>query len=135
MGVFFGMMNSLFQIRSMGSSQAVRQGPLKPPCEGSIPSSPANRNKQAREGLFLLFERRELCATLVNGSGIRLFSHCIHTMTKKYIYFFLFLGSAIGSYVPALWGDDVFSMSSILLSGIGGLVGIYIGYVFGQRFD
>lgn len=28
----------------LGSSQAVRQGPLKPPCDGSIPSSPASNS-------------------------------------------------------------------------------------------
>ena len=32
----------------LGSSQAVRQGPLKPPCEGSIPSSPATVVRERR---------------------------------------------------------------------------------------
>lgn len=29
----------------MGCSQVVRQGPLKPPCEGSSPSTPANKSQ------------------------------------------------------------------------------------------
>jgi hypothetical protein len=53
-------------------------------------------------------------------------------MTKKLIYLFLFIGSTIGGYVPLFWGDGIFSMSSIILSGIGGLVGIYVGYRLGE---
>lgn len=35
-------------------------------------------------------------------------------------------GSLIGGYIPVLWGADIFSFSSILTSGIGGILGIYI---------
>ncbi len=54
-------------------------------------------------------------------------------MTKKLIYLFLFIGSTIGGYAPLLWGGSAFSMSSLILSGVGGLVGIYVGYRFGER--
>ena len=40
----------------------------------------------------------------------------------------LTVGSVVGSYVPTLWGAGAFSMWSILLGGIGGLVGIWVGY-------
>jgi hypothetical protein len=47
---------------------------------------------------------------------------------KKIIWLGMFLGSGIGSYIPTLWGDNVFSFYSIILSAIGGLIGIYLGY-------
>jgi len=34
------------------------------------------------------------------------------------------LGSSIGSWIPTLWGSDIFSMASI----IGGLIGTALGY-------
>jgi hypothetical protein len=40
----------------------------------------------------------------------------------------LTIGSTLGSYLPVFWGGDWFSMSSILLGGIGGLIGIWAGY-------
>jgi hypothetical protein len=47
---------------------------------------------------------------------------------KFVIYFFCFLGAGIGGFIPALWGAGLFSGWSILLSTVGGLGGIYIGY-------
>lgn len=38
------------------------------------------------------------------------------------------LGSLAGGYMPSLWGADMFSMSSILLSAVGGFLGIWVGY-------
>ncbi len=40
----------------------------------------------------------------------------------------IIIGSTIGSFVPALWGGDPLSASSILFSGLGGFAGIYFGY-------
>ncbi|MDO8469891.1 MAG: hypothetical protein Q7S84_02625 [bacterium] len=40
----------------------------------------------------------------------------------------MILGSLVGGFVPLLWGGDTFSLSSIAFSGIGGLLGIYLGY-------
>lgn len=37
-------------------------------------------------------------------------------------------GSIVGSYVPLLWGGSALSMSSILLSAVGGFLGIWISY-------
>ena len=39
-----------------------------------------------------------------------------------------FVGSTIGSLLPSLWGGDAFSFSSILLSGLVGIAGIYVGF-------
>lgn len=36
-------------------------------------------------------------------------------------------GMFVGGYVPALWGASAFSASSLLLSVLGGLAGIWAG--------
>lgn len=46
------------------------------------------------------------------------------------------IGGIAGAYVPALWGDtDIFSGWSILYSTIGGIVGIWLGYVIARRIE
>ena len=40
----------------------------------------------------------------------------------------MFLGGAIGGYIPTLWGDAYFSMWSVLLNAVGAIIGIYIAY-------
>jgi hypothetical protein len=42
-------------------------------------------------------------------------------------------GSFAGSYLPALWGGSIFSLSSILLGAVGGLLGIWAGYKISVR--
>ncbi len=49
-------------------------------------------------------------------------------MNKFIIGIGMFVGSTIGSYIPALWGGSVLSFTSIFFSVIGGLVGIWLGY-------
>ncbi len=53
-------------------------------------------------------------------------------MTKIIISSGAFFGSTLGGYIPTLWGGSVFSLSSILLSVVGGLIGIWIGYRIAQ---
>jgi hypothetical protein len=48
--------------------------------------------------------------------------------TKAATYTGLFIGSTIGSFVPALWGGSMFGLSAVLLSAVGGVLGIIIGY-------
>lgn len=40
----------------------------------------------------------------------------------------IFIGSTIGALIPKLWGGDLLSYSSVLLSGVGGLVGLWVGF-------
>ena len=46
--------------------------------------------------------------------------------SKKLVWFGMFVGSTVGSYIPTLWGSDLFSFSSIIFSAIGAMLGIYI---------
>ncbi len=52
---------------------------------------------------------------------------------KSLIWIFMIVGSWIGSLVPSLWGAGMFSLSSVLLSAVGGFAGIYVGYRIAQR--
>ncbi len=47
---------------------------------------------------------------------------------KSFIWLGLAVGSSIGSMLPLLWGGNTFSMSSILLGAVGGLLGIWGAY-------
>ncbi len=46
---------------------------------------------------------------------------------KQLIWLGLFVGSTIGGLIPELWGAGMLSFSSILLSAVGGIAGIYGG--------
>ncbi len=49
-------------------------------------------------------------------------------MDTKLIWLGMFVGSAIGSYIPLIWGGSVFSLSSVLLSAVGGIIGIWLAF-------
>jgi uncharacterized membrane protein YeaQ/YmgE (transglycosylase-associated protein family) len=52
---------------------------------------------------------------------------------KFVIYFSLFVGSAIGGYLPTLWHQGIFSWQSLLGSTIGAFAGLWIGYKINQQ--
>lgn len=61
------------------------------------------------------------------------FSVTLYIMSRKSLIFWgMTIGSLVGGYIPTLWGAGILSMSGILLSGIGGFVGIWVGYRFGE---
>jgi hypothetical protein len=51
---------------------------------------------------------------------------------KIYIWGGMFAGSGIGSLVPLLWGENSLSLSSVVLTFLGGVVGIWAGYQIGK---
>ena len=53
-------------------------------------------------------------------------------MTKKFVWIGFFVGSTIGNLLPLLWGGDAISVSGVVLSLLGGIAGIWIGYRFAQ---
>lgn len=52
--------------------------------------------------------------------------------TKHLIWIGMTAGSAIGGYLPLLWGGSLFSFTSILLTAVGGITGIWVGYKLGN---
>lgn len=54
--------------------------------------------------------------------------------TKTCVWLGFFIGSTIGSYLPLLFGQDFFSLWSVILSAIGGLLGIWAGYRLGEDY-
>ncbi len=48
--------------------------------------------------------------------------------SKTFVLIGTIIGSSIGSLVPLLRGDGVFSFSSIIFSAIGAIAGIYLGF-------
>jgi hypothetical protein len=51
---------------------------------------------------------------------------------KTLIWGGLTVGSALGGYLPALWGGELISFSSVISSAAGGIVGIWLGYRVGE---
>jgi hypothetical protein len=49
-------------------------------------------------------------------------------MDKKIIYIGMLVGSIAGGYIPVLWGAGIFSVTSVLFGGLGGIAGIWIAY-------
>jgi hypothetical protein len=50
---------------------------------------------------------------------------------RSRIWLGVLIGSTIGGLIPGLWGGDLVSYSGVLLSGLGGFVGLWIGYKMG----
>jgi hypothetical protein len=52
--------------------------------------------------------------------------------SKSLIWIGVGVGSTVGAYIPALWGGSLFSMSSVILTAVGGFAGIYLALKLGQ---
>ena len=47
---------------------------------------------------------------------------------RSSIWIGILIGSTIGGMIPALWGDGMLSYSSVFLSGVGALAGLWIAF-------
>jgi uncharacterized membrane protein YeaQ/YmgE (transglycosylase-associated protein family) len=48
---------------------------------------------------------------------------------QRNIWLGILIGSTIGGFIPEMWGADMFSYSSLLLSGVlAAFAGLWIGY-------
>ncbi|MBI3827864.1 MAG: hypothetical protein HY294_17890 [Candidatus Rokubacteria bacterium] len=47
-------------------------------------------------------------------------------MPRSYWLIAITVGSTLGSYVPTLWGGDLFSITSVLCGGAGGLLALWM---------
>lgn len=52
--------------------------------------------------------------------------------SKTLVWIGAAVGSTLGGMVPLLWGGSTFSFSSIILGGVGALIGIYAGFRIAQ---
>lgn len=48
--------------------------------------------------------------------------------SKSVIWIGMTIGSFIGGIIPNLWGASMFSMSSVFLTALGGIAGIWLGF-------
>lgn len=48
--------------------------------------------------------------------------------SKQMIWLGMFVGSTAGGFIPLLWGGSALSLSSVFLSAVGGVLGIWLGY-------
>lgn len=53
---------------------------------------------------------------------------------KSFIMIGMVVGSTIGGFLPELWGGGIFSFSSVILTFIGGAIGIWAGYKISRNF-
>jgi uncharacterized membrane protein YeaQ/YmgE (transglycosylase-associated protein family) len=52
--------------------------------------------------------------------------------SQKMVWLGVFVGSALGGFIPSLWGADMFSLSSFVGSTLGAFAGIYLGFKLSQ---
>ena len=48
-------------------------------------------------------------------------------MGRSVIGLCMFAGTLVGGYVPVLWGDSGFSVTSLLFGAAGGIAGVWLG--------
>lgn len=50
-------------------------------------------------------------------------------MSPKFVIMIgMIFGSALGSCIPLLWGGSCFAFAPVLLGGLGGIAGIWLGF-------
>jgi len=49
-------------------------------------------------------------------------------VNKSIIWVGAIVGSTLGGFIPILWGSDFLSFSSVIFTGLGGILGIWLGY-------
>lgn len=54
---------------------------------------------------------------------------------KTLIWGGMIIGSLIGGYIPILFGASWLSFAAVLGNGLGGLLGIFVGYQLGNFYE
>ena len=55
-------------------------------------------------------------------------------MNKKPIWLGMMVGSSIGGFIPMLWHAGMMSLWGIVMSTVGGIIGIWAGWRFGRGY-
>ena len=53
---------------------------------------------------------------------------------RSWVWFGFFVGSTIGGFLPALWGESLLSLTGFIASFVGGIAGIWAGYQLYKRY-
>ena len=53
---------------------------------------------------------------------------------KQWVWGGVFVGSTVGGLVPLIWGESALSVSAIIGSFVGGILGIWAGYKLSRRY-
>ena len=53
--------------------------------------------------------------------------HTVAMSRKSFIWGGMFVGSSVGGLLPSFWGSSMISMSAVVLTAVGGVVGIWGG--------
>lgn len=51
---------------------------------------------------------------------------------RTLVWIGLWIGSLAGGYAPVLWGGDAISYTGLVLSTVGGILGIWLGFKLGE---
>lgn len=51
---------------------------------------------------------------------------------KQFIWGGMIIGSTVGGFLPMLWSESALSMSSVILTAVGGVIGVWAGYQLGK---
>ncbi len=54
--------------------------------------------------------------------------------SRSLVWIGLTVGSTIGGLIPELWGASFLSLSSVFLTAVGGIAGIWLGFQISQNF-
>ena len=54
---------------------------------------------------------------------------------KTLIWIGMIGGGLLGGYVPMLWGAPLMSLQSVVGNTVGGVLGVWLGWVVGKRFE
>jgi hypothetical protein len=53
-------------------------------------------------------------------------------VSKVFIWTGFVVGSTLAGLLPTLWGDDMLSVAGLVLSTVGGMLGIFSGWKLAQ---
>lgn len=54
--------------------------------------------------------------------------------SKTMVWIGMAIGSTLGGMIPSLWGAGFISFSSILFSGLGAIIGIWLGFKISRGY-
>jgi hypothetical protein len=84
-------------------------------------------------GLRELLSHAQNRMRILSAMAVNLTTECARCRTsiwtmRSTIWLGILIGSTLGGLIPSLWGDGIFTYSSVLLSGVDAFVGLWVGF-------